>query len=385
MQLIQLKQKNQKLIFDYIKRVSDISRKLSNDEIDVEMTILRNMKNVSKKKQINFECQKEQNYNFIVVNKLIKAIYNEINKFNSFDSRYKKTMQMMLFHTTNFDQINDELFKQILINNNQIFSTMFQTLRSLNFNFDQFTNFDQRKSTNTQQNDKDFAHIICYICKQSNHYVSHCSNQSNQTFKITKIINHAMISINQIQFQRQTKYSFAFNQSFFSNELIRLNAIFNQSFHSQTVNKSQHEFRSTMSNVVILALSLSILKRTKVKNYHIDDENNNRNFFSSMICILSTQKLYLITVMTAQNVKSKQKTNQTTTISFFEIKKSKFRLNSSTKISKKNVKYVFNAKNQNDDEKNKKIQKSKKMNISRNEIDNDEFTFIYQQISQSIL
>ena len=103
MQLIQLKQKNQKLIFDYIKRVSNISRKLFNDEIDVEIIILRNMKNVSKKKQINFECQKKQNYNFIVVNKLIKTIYNEINKFNSFDSKYKKTMQMMLFHTTNFD------------------------------------------------------------------------------------------------------------------------------------------------------------------------------------------------------------------------------------------------------------------------------------------
>ena len=44
---------------------------------------------------------------------------------------------------------------------------------------------------------------------------------------------------------------------------------------------------------------------------------------------------------------------------------------------------MFNAKNQNDDEKNKKIQKSKKMNISKNEIDNDEFTFIYQSISQS--
>ena len=384
MQLIQLKQKNQKLIFDYIKRTSNISRKLSNDEIDVEMTILRNMKNVSKKKQINFECQKKQNYNFIVVNKLIKTIYNEINKFNSFDSKYKKTMQMMLFHTTNFDQINDELLKQILINSNQVFSTMLQTLRSLNFNFDQFTSFDQRKSTNTQQNDKNFAHIICYICKQSNHYVSHCSNQSNQTFKITKIINHAMISINQIQFQRQTRYSFVSNQSFFSNELIRLNAIFNQSFHSQIVNKSQHESKSTMSNVVILTSSLSILKKIKMKNYHIDDENNDRNFFSSMICILSTQKSYLITIMTAQNAKSKQKTNQTTTISFFEIKKSKFRLNSSAKISKKSVKYVFNAKNQNDDEKNKKIQKSKKMNISRNEIDNDEFTFIYQSTSQSI-
>ena len=384
MQLTQLKQKNQKLIFDYIKRASNISRKLSNDEIDVEMIILRNMKNVSKRKQINFEYQKEQNYNFIAVNKLIRTIYNEINKLNSFDSKYKKIMQMMLFHTTNFDQINDELLKQILINNNQIFSTMFQTLRSLNFNFDQFTNFDQRKFTNTQQNDKNFAHIICYICKQSNHYVLHCSNQSNQTFRITKVINHAVISINQIQFQRQTKYSFASNQSFFSSELTRLSVIFNQSFHSQAVNKSQHEFRSTMSNVVTLASSLSILKRIKMKNYHIDDENNDRNFFSSMICILSTQKSYLITIMIAQNAKNKQKTNQTTTTSFFEIKKSKFRLNSSIKISKKSVKYVFNAKNQNDDEKNKKNQKSKKMNISRNEIDNDEFTFIYQSTSQSI-
>ena len=247
MQLIQLKQNDQKLIFDYIKRISNISRKLFNDEINVEMIILRNMKNVSKKKQINFECQKKQNYNFITMNKLIKAIYNQINKYNSFNSKYKKIMQIILFYTTNFDQTNDELFKQILINNNQNFLIMFQTFRSLNFNFDQIIDSNQSRFTNTQQNDKDFAHIICYICKQSNHYVSHCSNQSNQTFKITKIINHAMISINQIQFQRQTKYSFAFNQSFFSNELIRLNVIFNQSFYSQIVNKSQYEFKSTMS------------------------------------------------------------------------------------------------------------------------------------------
>ena len=177
--------------------------------------------------------------------------------------------------------------------------------------------------------------------------------------------------------------SFIFNQSFFSNELIRLSEKSNQSFYDQIVNKSQYEFKSTMSNVVILTSSLSILKKIKIKNYNIENENNDRIFFSSIVCILSTQKSYLITIMIAQNVKNKQKINQTTTISFFEIKKSKFRLNSSTKISKKNVKYVFNAKNQNDDEKNKKIQKSKKMNISKNEIDNDEFTFIYQSISQS--
>ena len=64
------------------------------------MTILREMKIFFKREQINFECNKEQNYNFVNVNKLIKIAYNEIDKSNSFDSNYKNVMQIILSYDT---------------------------------------------------------------------------------------------------------------------------------------------------------------------------------------------------------------------------------------------------------------------------------------------
>ena len=115
-----------------MKKASNITRKLLNDEIDERMIILREMREIFKRKQINFECNKEQNYNFVNVNKLIKIAYNEIDKSNSFDSNYKDVMQIILSYDTITEQTNDRLFKQMLINNNQVFSTMLQVLRNLN-------------------------------------------------------------------------------------------------------------------------------------------------------------------------------------------------------------------------------------------------------------
>ena len=115
MKMFQFKQKNRKNIVDYFKRISKLIKKIIKNEINVEMITLRDMKNQSKKKQINFECNKNANYNYKTIEKFIKIVYNEIEKFDFFDSIYKNSIIIVLSHEIQF---NENLLRQIFINTN---------------------------------------------------------------------------------------------------------------------------------------------------------------------------------------------------------------------------------------------------------------------------
>ena len=115
MKMFQFKQKNRKNIVDYFKRISKLIKKIIKNEINVEMITLRDMKNQSKKKQINFECNKNANYNYKTIEKFIKIVYNEIEKFDFFDSIYKNSIIIVLLHEIQF---NENLLRQIFINTN---------------------------------------------------------------------------------------------------------------------------------------------------------------------------------------------------------------------------------------------------------------------------
>lgn len=78
MKLAQLKQDDKESIADYLKKASDISRKLPNDEIDVGMATLQGMRDRSKREQVNFKCNKDSDYTFPRVERLIKAAYSEV-------------------------------------------------------------------------------------------------------------------------------------------------------------------------------------------------------------------------------------------------------------------------------------------------------------------
>lgn len=86
------------------------------------MTVLKEMKNENKKKKVFFECNKEINYFYDMIKKLVKAIYSEMSKISSFDLSYKKSMQISLQDS---DIITiDELLRQVLININVVFSAL---------------------------------------------------------------------------------------------------------------------------------------------------------------------------------------------------------------------------------------------------------------------
>ena len=81
----QLKQSDREDIAEYLKRAGDLARKMPDDEIDIGMATLRGMDDQHKRSQVNFECNKGQDYSYPTVEKLIKAAYSEIGKPNPFD------------------------------------------------------------------------------------------------------------------------------------------------------------------------------------------------------------------------------------------------------------------------------------------------------------
>ena len=46
-----------------------------------------------KRSQVNFECNKGQDYSFKTVEKLVKSAYNEIGKPNPFDANYRDSTE----------------------------------------------------------------------------------------------------------------------------------------------------------------------------------------------------------------------------------------------------------------------------------------------------
>ena len=74
------------------------------------------MRDVNKRNIISFECNKNVDYVFIIIIRLIKIVYNEINKINSFDLEYRNVIKINLFNI--ISMFNEKLMKQMFININ---------------------------------------------------------------------------------------------------------------------------------------------------------------------------------------------------------------------------------------------------------------------------
>ena len=277
MKLAQLKQKNIEQISKYMKKTSNIARKLLNDEIDVKMTILREMKEIFKKKQINFECNKEQDYSFVNVNKLIKIAYNEIDKSNSFDSNYKDVMQIVLSYDTVTEQTNDELFRQMLINSNQIFSVMLQALRSLNVETHQDITMKNAISTRDQASEqKNISIVKCYKCNELEHYASNHDKRFLSQSKITEIKTILSISISQSSISSITKVIFNVVISASSRSILQR---FQRSKMKSCASNTKNEKISESAIMIMIAekqkraVSLMTANRRTLKQEKLDDSN----------------------------------------------------------------------------------------------------------------
>jgi len=197
-QLTNLIEKNIENIFKYLDRVNNLAVKLPFDDIDVEMTVLKEMKDDSKKKRVSFKCHKNANYFYDIIKKLIKAVYSKVEKISSFDLSYKKFMQISLrdseIITTN------ELLRQILINTNAAFLALLQRMRSFNTAVASDVFIAKLKITITasysdknqkQRKYKSINDIECYVCEQKDHYVSAHRKKKGQR---NEILAHAVIS-----------------------------------------------------------------------------------------------------------------------------------------------------------------------------------------------
>ena len=67
------------------------------------------MRNVNKRDTISFEYNKNVDYAFVIIVRLIKVTYNEINKINSFDFEYRDVMRINLFNVASI--FNEKLIK----------------------------------------------------------------------------------------------------------------------------------------------------------------------------------------------------------------------------------------------------------------------------------
>lgn len=165
-QLAQLSQGQQETIAEYLKRASELSKKLTGDDIEVGMATLKGMKDQSKKDQVTFECNKAANYGYASVERLIKAIYMEIGKPNPFDPSYRQNNELVLA-SGQAKQTNEDLMRQALLQASQAFPAMLQGLRSLNV-------VPQQGKANQQQDyprpRKDLSSIKCFKCGEYGHY-----------------------------------------------------------------------------------------------------------------------------------------------------------------------------------------------------------------------
>ena len=88
MKVAQSEQGNDETIAEYLKRAGDIARLMvsENDQIEIGIAMLRGMKDQFKREQVNFDCNKESNYFYPNVERLIKAVYSQVGKPNPFEA-----------------------------------------------------------------------------------------------------------------------------------------------------------------------------------------------------------------------------------------------------------------------------------------------------------
>lgn len=129
--LSQLEQKDGESISDYIERAEELATRLPSDDIDVGMATLKGMRDGLRRDRVTFECNKDADYSFAKIKKLIAAAYNEVGKISPFDPEYKEAMQVSLVGGGPSSSM-DDLLRQVLINTNAAFPAILQGIRSLN-------------------------------------------------------------------------------------------------------------------------------------------------------------------------------------------------------------------------------------------------------------
>ena len=180
-----LEQSEGESISDFLDRAEELSMKLPQDDIDVGMAMLRGMRDVDKRERVSFECNKDADYSFANIKKLIKAAYSEVGKLSPFDPGYKESMQVTL--TGGGSAVStDELLRQVLLNTTAAFPAILQGMRSLNTAMSQGAPLKQPTGQNAyggqaqkgaSKTYRPLSEIQCFDCKEMGHFMSHCPHR----------------------------------------------------------------------------------------------------------------------------------------------------------------------------------------------------------------
>ena len=171
-----LEQLEDENIAEYLKKASELAMKLPTDDIDVGMATLKGMRDLGKRERVSFECNKDHDYSFTTVQRLVRAAYSEVGKLTPFDPGYKDAMKITLPGIP-ASANTDDLLRQLLINTNQAIPALVHGMRAMNTNQPKsITNHVQERypSKNRDRQPRDLSSIKCYKCEEYGHYASRC-------------------------------------------------------------------------------------------------------------------------------------------------------------------------------------------------------------------
>ncbi|KAL8804258.1 MAG: hypothetical protein Q9200_005898 [Gallowayella weberi] len=207
--LSNLEQKETENISDYLDRCEDLSMKLPTDDIDVDMATLKGMRDSFKRERVSFECNKDDDYSFTKVKRLIKAAYIEIGKISPFDLAYRDSMGINLSSS----YTGDVLLKHALINTTAAFPAILQGIKSLNITVSKGITVKQSNAitdgsgSSSEKKKRDLWEIKCCKCGGYGHYQSYHDNDPPNAVQAPIVTANAAIPRHQHQTQMEEEDS----------------------------------------------------------------------------------------------------------------------------------------------------------------------------------
>ncbi|KAL8825271.1 MAG: hypothetical protein Q9170_007862, partial [Blastenia crenularia] len=192
-----LAQEDNEQIASYLGRCDDLVLKIPTASVEIGMACLRGMKDPVKRERVSFECNKDSNYEYANVSRLIKAAYIEIGKISPFDPEYSNSMGISLPGATT----TEEMLRQALVNTSAAFPAILQGLRSLNTAVTKGVAFKPANpnAITDSRKPRDLNLVQCYGCGEYGHYKGDCPHEQHgdQRQKAPRVTAHAVLPSHQ--------------------------------------------------------------------------------------------------------------------------------------------------------------------------------------------
>ncbi len=85
--VITLMQKSNENIVKYFRRMKSLTKHFSSATEIIEYNVIKNKKDKSQKKRVNFECNKDKDFSLKKIKQVIQVVYQTVDIVSSFDSK----------------------------------------------------------------------------------------------------------------------------------------------------------------------------------------------------------------------------------------------------------------------------------------------------------